>query len=166
MVEDALVMIRTSFATSGLCALALLAACSSGSPEPATPAPPADAPAEQPPAAEPSVATSDEASTLDGIYTVAQAQRGEQVYQQLCSDCHEPTDWTETAFRGRWQDQSTFQLWYYINDRMPYDNPWSLSRQQVTDVLTYILQLNELPAGDHELGITDDDIDQYWIVWD
>ncbi len=48
---------------------------------------------------------------------------------------------------------------------MPYDDPWSLTRQQVTDVLTYILQLNGLPAGDVELGTDDDTIDDYWIAW-
>jgi mono/diheme cytochrome c family protein len=103
---------------------------------------------------------------MDGIYTLAQAERGEEVYLTLCAECHDTEDWTESAFLGRWADQSTFQLWYYINDRMPYENPWSLTRQQVTDVMTYILHLNDLPTGSEELGITDDDIDQYWIVWD
>lgn len=159
-------MARTSLVTGGLFTLAFLAACSGGTQGPAdSPAPPAEA-AEETAAAEPETTSTDEASTRDGIYTLAQAERGEAVYQELCSECHEPEDWTETAFQGRWADQSTFQLWYYINDRMPYDNPWSLSRQQVTDVLTYILHLNDLPTGDSELGTTDDDIDKYWIVWD
>jgi hypothetical protein len=48
---------------------------------------------------------------------------------------------------------------------MPYDDPWSLSRQQVTDVLSYILQLNGLPTGAAELGVEDDDIDDFWINW-
>jgi cytochrome c5 len=157
-------MLRTSFATGGFLALALLAACSSGS-QPAVEAPaPAPAPAET--AETEAAAGSEEPTTMDAIYTVAQAQRGEEVFQELCAECHDTEDWTEPAFQGRWTDQSTFQLWYYINDRMPYDNPWSLSRQQVTDVMTYIFQLNDLPAGDDELGTTDDDIDQYWIVWD
>ena len=110
--------------------------------------------------------TGEDPTTLDGINTTAQAERGGAVFQESCAECHETEDWTETAFLGRWADQSTFQLWYYINDRMPYDNPWSLSRQQVTDVMTYILHLNELPTGSEELGTTDDDIDRYWIVWE
>ena len=159
-------MLRTSLFTGATAALAFLAACSSGSQAPVEAPQPAAAHMEE---AEPETASStvlDEASTLDGIYTVAQADRGEAVFQELCSECHETEDLTETAFRGRWADQSTFQLWYYINDRMPYDNPWSLTRQQVTDVLTYILSLNGLPTGDTEMGTTDDDIDQYWIVWE
>lgn len=149
----------------GLVALAFLAACSAGAPPSAEPPQPAAAPeAEEAPDTAPT--TREDPTTLDGIYTAAQAERGEAVYQELCSECHETEDWTESAFLGRWADQSTFQLWYYINDRMPYDNPWSLSRQQVTDVMTYILHLNDLPTGPEELGITDDDIDQYWIVWE
>lgn len=157
-------MVRTSFVSGGILALAFLAACSGGTQAPApTPVPAAEPTPAQPVAEAPT--TSDDASTLDGIYTVAQAERGEAVFDELCAECHDVEDWTETAFLGRWADQSTFQLWYYINDRMPYDNPWSMSRQQVTDVLTYILHLNDLPTGDQELGTTDDDIDRYWIVW-
>ncbi len=157
-------MLRKSLFTGATAALALLAACSSGSQAPVEAPQPAAAPMEE---AEPTSSTSsDDASTLDGVYTLAQAERGEAVFTESCSECHETEDWTETAFRGRWADQSTFQLGYYINDRMPYDNPWSLSRQQVTDVLTYILRLNDLPTGDAEMGTTDDDIDQYWIVWE
>lgn len=134
-------------------------ACSGGSTTPAT------APA---PAAEPAAPASDagaDPTTADGIFTVAQAERGAALFRSTCSECHDQADWTEAGFRGRWEDESVFQLWYYINDRMPYDNPWSLSRQQVTDVLAYILQLNDLPAGDSELGTDDDTIDDFWIRW-
>ena len=105
-------------------------------------------------------------TTLDGVYTVAQAQRGQELFDDVCSECHETDDLTDRAFQARWEGQSTFQLWYFINDRMPYDDPWSLSRQQVTDVMTYILQLNGLKTGDAEMGIDDDSIDDYWIVWE
>ena len=140
---------------SAVGALALLAACSSGSQTPAEmPAPPAEVVEEQ---ADP--------TTADGIFTAAQADRGEALFRSTCSECHDSADWTETGFKGRWEDQSVYQLWYYENERMPYDNPWSLSRQQTTDVLTYIFQLNGLPTGDSELATDDDSIDDYWIAW-
>ena len=137
-------------------AVALLAACSSGTGSGPTPAPAQPGP-EVEEAAEP--------TTADGIFTMAQADRGEDLFRTTCSECHDAVDWTDTGFQGRWEAQSVFQLWYYINDRMPYDDPWSLSRQQVTDVLTYILRLNDLPAGDDELATDDDSIDDYWIAW-
>lgn len=143
---------------TGLALVSFVAACSSGPAPAAAPAPAADTA----PMAAPDV----EPSTADGIFTAAQAERGHELFRAVCSECHDAADWTETAFRNRWEDQSVFQLWYYINDRMPYDDPWSLTRQQVTDVLTYILELNDLPAGSAELATDDDSIDDYWIVWE
>ncbi len=105
-------------------------------------------------------------TTADAVFTLEQAARGAELVKSTCSECHDPEDWRERGFLGRWSGESTYQLWYYINDRMPYRNPWSLSRQQVTDALAYILYVNELPAGDEEMGTTEDDIDDYWIVWD
>ena len=45
------------------------------------------------------------------------------------------------------------RFWYYIFEQMPEgEPPYTLSREQVTDVVTYILQLNALPEGTAELG--------------
>ena len=54
-------------------------------------------------------------TTADGIFTLAQADRGEALFRSTCSECHDSADWTETGFRGRWEDQSVYQLWYYVN---------------------------------------------------
>ena len=59
-----------------------------------------------------------------------------------------------------------FRFWYYIYERMPEDEPpYVLTREQVSDVLTYILQLNGLPSGDAELGSDDDSVGQHWLYW-
>jgi len=140
-------------------ALIAFAACQSA------PSPPPPQPAPAQPTAGAGAATADP-TTADGIFTSVQADRGEALFNSVCSECHDQADWMESGVKGRWEDQSVFQLWYYINDRMPYDDPFSLTRQQVTDVLTYILELNGLPAGTNELGVEDDDIDDFWIAWD
>jgi len=151
-----IVMFRYARQCTAVFTLALLAACSGSSGAvPAAPAPVAAEPAEDD--ADP--------TTADGIFTLAQADRGEDLFRSICSDCHDQADWTEEGFKGRWEGQSVFQFWYYINDRMPYDNPYSLTREQVTDVVTYILTLNGLPAGDTELAPDDDSIDDYWLTW-
>ena len=151
-------MVRSSRLPLALATLIAVAACQSAP----APAPTQPAPAQpEAPAADPSA----EPTTADGIFTSEQADRGEELFDGVCSECHDQADWTEAGFKNRWEDQSVFQLWYYINDRMPYDDPFSLTRQQVTDVLTYIFELNGLPAGSTELGVEDDDIDQYWIAW-
>ncbi len=107
----------------------------------------------------------EEPNTTDGVYTVAQAGRGLEVFRRICSECHEPADWTDPAFLDRWEEASVFRLWYWIYERMPHGNPGSLTREQVSDALTYIFQLNGLPPGKTELGTDDDTIDDYWIIW-
>lgn len=182
-------MSRAIYLVTGLLPFALFAACSGGttvadptaSPSPVsepaaaagnqapaseTPAPePESAPASAP-AVEATGEASDDASTLDGIYTVAQAERGAGVYARICSECHDGAeDWTDPIFLQRWDGDSVFRFWYYIYERMPHGDPYTLSREQVTDVLTYILQLNELPPGGGELGTDDDSLDDYWLYW-
>lgn len=147
-------MVRTARILGAAAALVFVAACSAGN---AGPVP-------QPTPAAPTGREADP-TTADGIYTLAQAERGADLFRGLCSECHDVSDWTDPAFKRRWATQSVFQLWYFINDRMPYEDPWTLSRQQVTDALAYILNLNGLPAGDMELATDDDSIDDYWIEW-
>ena len=102
---------------------------------------------------------------MDGVYTAAQAARGRGVFESVCSECHEPSDWTDTAFLDRWNEDSVFRFWYYIFERMPHGEPMTLSRVQVTDAVAYIFQLNGLPTGAVELGTDDDDLDNHWIIW-
>lgn len=139
----------------------VLVACQSGPAdegpgEAQAPAPTADAPAP----------ASEEPSTLDGIYTVAQAERGRLVFEEICSQCHETQEWQDDGFLARWEGESVYRFWFYIYEQMPNGSPpYSLPREQVSDVLTYILQLNGLPPGDEELGSDDDSIDQHWLRW-
>lgn len=142
----------------------LLIACQSGSPPDETAG---QAPTPAPPSApHAAVAETSEPSTLDGIYTAAQAQRGRQVFENICSECHTTDEWRDEAFLARWDGESVYRFWFYIYEQMPNgEPPYSLPREQVTDVLTYILQLNGLPTGDAELGSDDDSIDQHWLRW-
>lgn len=117
-------------------------------------------------AAAPATSGSDESSTLDGVYTEAQALRGRKVFEDTCSACHQTEDWQDDLFLARWEGESVYRFWYYIYETMPDDMPpYALPREQVSDVMTYILQLNGLPSGDTELGSDDDSIDQHWLRW-
>jgi mono/diheme cytochrome c family protein len=141
----------------------MVAGCQSGAASDDAGPAPVDAPEEGPA----TIATvADEPSTLDGIFTPAQAARGRQVYEGVCSDCHGTEEWTDAAFLRRWNGESVYRFWYFIYERMPDgEPPYSLPREHVTDVLTYILQLNGLPTGEAELGTDDDSIDDYWLYW-
>lgn len=161
-------------AAAAIAVVALVSStCQAGSPSPPTAPEPAAEPARnvQPapdvasgPASRPRSKV-DEPNTTDGIYSEAQAGRGRQVFEQICTECHVPADWMEPTFLDRWEEASVFRLWYWIYERMPHGNPGSLTREQVTDALTYIFQLNGLPPGPDELADDDDSIDDYWIIW-
>ena len=156
-------MTRTALVACGMVAVLIVGACQAGTSGPAPSIAPT--PETSSPAGPAERSKADEPNTMDGVYTAAQAQRGEGVFRAVCSECHEPADWTDQGFLNRWNEDSVFRLWYYIFERMPHGNPMTLSRVQVTDALTYIFQLNGLPTGTAELGTDDDSIDDYWIIW-
>lgn len=95
-----------------------------------------------------------------GLYSEAQAMRGEALYQQYCSACHgtrlqgnPAAPLTGGAFRGRWEDgkHTLDDLYYIVRSLMPNNAPGSLSKEQYADVVAYILKMNEYPAGGAEL---------------
>lgn len=96
----------------------------------------------------------------DGVYTEAQAKRGEEVYFNTCVRCHGPQlqggndgagPLTGPTFNGNWNGVPLGQMVDRMRATMPLDKPSTLSRQQTADVLTYILSMNKVPAGKTEL---------------
>ena len=99
-------------------------------------------------------------SVWDGIYTVAQANRGEALYGQRCARCHAP-DLTggeiapalnNAVFKSNWNDLSVDDLFERIKVSMPQDNPGSMSRQQTADILAFVLSQSGFPEGKTELA--------------
>ncbi len=90
-------------------------------------------------------------STLDGVYTVEQARRGEQVAKDVCSACH-LQDWFTEILIQSWAGAQLSMLYELMATTMPQDSPGGLTPQQYADVLAYIFELNELPAGQEELS--------------
>ena len=100
-------------------------------------------------------------SVADGVYTTAQADRGEALYDEQCIVCHGAlTQITpdmaallaDHTFRARWADRSLGELFEFIQVEMPQDAPGSLAAQQTTDLLAYILRGNRRLAGDAPLS--------------
>ena len=99
-------------------------------------------------------------SVWDGVYTEAQAVRGERVSSEHCARCHGPTlTGAEAApalvgdlFNANWEGVSLGDLLERIRVSMPQDIPGSLSRQQNVDVIAYMLKLGKIPAGSSELA--------------
>jgi mono/diheme cytochrome c family protein len=97
------------------------------------------------------------ASVLDGVYTHAQAGRGEAIYSTACVGCHEGQDadgpeLTGRVFLDRWREDTLEPLFTFIKTTMPGNNPGSLDERAYADVVAYILEANGLPAGKMELS--------------
>ncbi len=98
-------------------------------------------------------------TTLDGVFTDAQAARGKAQYNTSCSTCHmedlsgsgQALPLAGDAFMDVWEGQSVADLLGLVQGTMPQDKPGSLSAQDAIDTITYILQQNKFPAGKDEL---------------
>ena len=94
----------------------------------------------------------------DGVYTEAQAKRAAPLYQEKCAKCHaaqltglDAPPLVGAAFSSNWNDLSVFDLSERIRISMPDDAKGSLTREQSADLVAYMLQWAEMPAGKAEL---------------
>jgi len=94
----------------------------------------------------------------DGVFTAAQAERGREAYALHCSSCHgnDLQGGAGPALQGlqfidNWREDSLQSLFTFIQTRMPFRAPGTLSEETYLDILTYILSMNSFPAGAKEL---------------
>lgn len=100
-------------------------------------------------------------SVWDGIYTEAQAQRGQALYHAKCSSCHgdqltgkESDDvpaLTGRDFMVEWDGRTVGDLYRKIFRKMPQDDPGTLTPQQTADLVSFLLSFNKFPSGNSEL---------------
>lgn len=93
-------------------------------------------------------------SSLDGVFTEPQAERGRAAFRQACADCHASSDFRGEKFYLSWEGSSVGRFVTSVIETMPDDDPGSLPTQIYLDVTAYVLSLNGMPAGEAE--ITDD----------
>ena len=99
-------------------------------------------------------------TTWSGVYTAAQADRGEQVYLNACARCHGTNlegeeivpPLTGGRFTASWNGLTLGDIYERIRTTMPYDDPGTLQRAQIADVIAYILEYGRFPAGPRELA--------------
>ena len=106
------------------------------------------------------VLAQDRARTVwDGVFTEEQAIRGQQVYKQSCSVCHQDDlqgkydapALVGAAFTSRWTGSTADDIVQTIRASMPQDAPNSLGAAGYVDIVAYILKANGSPAGAAEL---------------
>ena len=103
-------------------------------------------------------------SVLDGVFTAAQASRGERTFRDVCAACHDTGEFSGGRFRISWVGRPVGELFETISTLMPEADPGSLSRGQYAAIVAYLLQLNDYPAGDAELPTNGRALGQLEIV--
>ena len=93
----------------------------------------------------------------DGVYTVAQAARGEAEFELYCVECHGPgleglygPALVGPLFLRNWLEDNVNSLFARIHTTMPAEAPGSLSAQTSADITSYLLQANDFPPGSEE----------------
>src|SRR5438105_1062016 len=116
----------------------------------------------------------------DGVYTEEQATRGERIYRQRCTKCHHNDlsgdgalqgqlgeivpSLVGTSFSSRWNDMTVGDMSLTIGRSMPWDAPGTLTRQTNVDVVSYLLKMNDIPAGKSELSIETEKLQRILIT--
>ncbi len=96
----------------------------------------------------------------DGIYTGAQAERGQALYDKKCAACHgaqlegaSSTPLAGSRFMEKWGkgNHTVDELYYITRTQMPYGAGGTLSARQYLDIVAYLLKANGYPAGNRPL---------------
>ena len=109
-----------------------------------------------------------------GVYSEAQAYRGEKVADTTCIGCHGPKlDGGDSgpklvgeAFIANWSSQSVGVMFDWIREAMPAEAPGTLSKTDAAAVIAYIFKLNKIPAGKQDLSVEPDALGRIQIVAD
>ena len=108
----------------------------------------------------------------EGVYTSAQAARGEVVYTETCIACHgqdlggnsNSPSLVGMGFMFLWEGRTLGAFFEKIQSEMPTDRPGQLPTQNYLDVIAYILQKNTFPEGGEELPSSTETLDTISIV--
>ena len=90
------------------------------------------------------------ANTTQGVFSEEQATRGEDVFWNICAECHFEEDFGG-PFIQSWAGASVKDLIDEIVATMPEDNPGGMPMEQYVDVVAYMFKINGMPTGDDEL---------------
>ena len=94
-----------------------------------------------------------------GVYTTAQAKRGEALYKEQCATCH--GDNLEGSgpmpplagkdFLTNWTGKTVGDLFEKTHSTMPATAPGTLTPAQAADITAHLLMMSRYPAGTAEL---------------
>jgi mono/diheme cytochrome c family protein len=105
-------------------------------------------------------------SVWDSVYTLAQAGRGESTYRATCANCHgdslaginDAPPLAGSEFHKDYDGNALSSLFSKISNDMPSDNPGSLTKPQVAELVAFVLKYNAYPAGAVDLPAVEDSL--------
>ena len=112
-------------------------------------------------------------SVWDGVFTAAQADRGDELYAKTCATCHGADMRGGAGLPGLvgpewlflWNGQTAGSFFRQVQATMPLDEPGGLRNQQYVDILAAIFRANDFPASQsQELPLDADALDEILIT--
>ncbi|MBL8206799.1 MAG: PQQ-binding-like beta-propeller repeat protein [Blastocatellia bacterium] len=93
-----------------------------------------------------------------GLFTEAQAQRGQSLYAAKCASCHgasleggSASALSGSKFAAKWTGKSVDDLYFITRTQMPYGAGGTLSNKEYLDIVVYLLKGNGYTTGTREL---------------
>jgi len=102
--------------------------------------------------------TAESRSTTTGVYSAQQATRGEETYMAACVACHPAGTYSTAAFKVAWSGRPLSDLFDLVKDKMPKNDPGSLTPDENAQVVAYLLKINGVPTGKTELPADSDEL--------
>ncbi len=103
----------------------------------------------------------DDTTTNDGVYTKAQAAGAKKQFDRICADCHaftvaakkKPKDLPlgDEPFFENWSGRPLGELVTLIALTMPNDGSATVTEAEAVNLVAYVLQQNDFPAGSKPL---------------
>jgi len=104
--------------------------------------------------------TRSENSVRDGVFTLAQAAAGQELYPSACPRCHgrdlygdgfETPALVGSDFQRHWADNTLADLFEFVSTNMPKNSPGMFDDQTYLNLIAYILSMNGYKVGKNEL---------------
>jgi len=103
----------------------------------------------------------DTKTTNDGVYTKAQAAGAKKQFDKICADCHaftvaakkksEDLPLGDEPFFENWSGRPLGELVTLIALTMPNDGSATVTEAEAVNLVAYVLQQNDFPAGSKPL---------------
>jgi len=102
-------------------------------------------------------------TVLDGVFSEAQARRGQAAYTATCGACHgsalegvSAPELKGSHFLERWREDTLDTIYSYIKDNMPLGRTPDAPRipdNDYVDILTHVLNVNGYRTGENDLTV-------------